>query len=172
MLSASQRLCGWLLLLFLSVIVAATVQALLALSLLAFLAQDRGADSVSGVVLLNDQRPGRKASSIQVELQRLDHTIEPMKTTVNSDGEYRFFMVRGGRYVVTARAPGYRTTTTEFEIVSQDRLRGSTRLVLIPEQTVNHVVDKGDVVSQNELKARRGPSNSWSKRNGLSIREN
>jgi len=120
---------------------------------LCLVAQDDTA-TIAGQVLLNDRRPGVFASSIQVELNREDRPGEAMKVSVNADGEYRLMNLKSGTYVITVTAPGYKPATARIELISGTRVRGNTKLVLLPESSPKAEKHSG-VVSQNELRAPR-----------------
>ena len=120
---------------------------------LCLVAQDDTA-TIAGQVLLNDRRPGVFASSIQVELNREDRPGEALKVSVNADGEYRLMNLKSGTYIITVTAPGYKPATARIELISGTRVRGNTKLVLLPESSPKAERHSG-VVSQNELRAPR-----------------
>ncbi|PYU87128.1 MAG: hypothetical protein DMG08_28650, partial [Acidobacteria bacterium] len=120
---------------------------------LCLVAQDDTA-TIAGQVLLNDRRPGVFASSIQVELNREDRPGEALKVSVNADGEYRLMNLKSGTYIITVTAPGYKPATARIELISGTRVRGNTKLVLLPESSPKAEKHSG-VVSQNELRAPR-----------------
>jgi len=112
-------------------------------------------ETLSGLVLIDDHRPGNFASFIEVELKYLARQEESFKTTVTPDGEYRFGGLRPDAYMITARAPGYKTVTLRVDLVRGSRARGTTRLVLMPEMpspAAGHVRE-GGIISRNELRA-------------------
>ena len=115
---------------------------------LCLVAQDDTA-TIAGQVLLNDRRPGVFASSIQVELNREDRPGEALKVSVNADGEYRLMNLKSGTYIITVTAPGYKPATARIELISGTRVRGNTKLVLLPESSPKAERHSG-VVSQNE----------------------
>jgi len=130
------------------------IRALIPLSItLCLLAQDN-TGTIAGQVLLNDRRPGVFASSIQVELNREDRPGEALKVSVNADGEYRLMNLKSGTYIITVTAPGYKPATARIELISGTRVRGNTKLVLLPESSPKAEKHSG-VVSQNELRAPR-----------------
>ncbi len=108
---------------------------------------------LSGLVLINDRRPGEMANRIEVELKEEHRLADGVKTTVTADGEYHFNGLRPAAYFVTARAPGYKTVTIKVDLIRGSRARQSTRLVLSPEMALPGHIREGGVVSQNELRA-------------------
>ncbi|HYK89318.1 MAG TPA: tetratricopeptide repeat protein [Acidobacteriota bacterium] len=112
-------------------------------------------ETLSGLVLVNDHRPGDLAPLIEIELTFLDRQEQNFKTTVSSDGEYRFGALRPGSFEITARAPGYKTVKLRVDLVRGSRTRGTTRLVLLPEipPPASGRMKQGGVVSRNELHA-------------------
>lgn len=110
---------------------------------------------ITGTIFVNDQPPGSLATSIELELSQHDRPGELKKGNVSSDGEYRILNVRSGAYILTARAPGYKTVRIELEIISSNRVRGNTRIVLMPETSASTAEPKSGTVSRNELKASR-----------------
>jgi tetratricopeptide (TPR) repeat protein len=113
----------------------------------------QGTEAISGQILLNDQPPGSRASTVQVELHVGNRSGEPMRTMVSPEGEYRFVNLKVGLFIVVARAPGYQPAKTEVETMGGNQTRGNTRLVLVPEQSLPQGKQTASVVSQNELRA-------------------
>ncbi len=114
----------------------------------------QGTEMITGQVLLNDRPPGPLASMVQVELQLSNRPGEPMRATVNAEGEYRFVNLGVGQFTVAARAPGYKPAKSDVETMGGNQTRGSTRLVLVSEQALPKGASAGPVViSQNELRA-------------------
>jgi len=111
--------------------------------------------TISGRVLLNERRPGDLSPSVQVELVAINRPGESSRATVNSEGEFRFLNVTGGGYFINAMAPGYKSVRTQIELIGGSQVRGTTKLVLLPEHPVMGNEERKDVVSQNELKAPR-----------------
>src|SRR5213083_2037802 len=114
--------------------------------LLCLLLQDN-TTAITGHVLLNDRRPGVLASSIQVELNREDRPGEAQKVSVNADGEYRLMNLKSGTYIITVTAPGYKPATARIELISGTRVRGNTKLVLLPESALPKSEKHSGVVS-------------------------
>src|SRR5262245_28241339 len=113
----------------------------------------QGTETITGQVLLNDRPPGSLASTVQVELYIGDRPGEPMKTLVSPEGEYRFINLKVGLFRVVARAPGYKSASSDVETMGGNQTRGNTRLVLPPEHSLPKENSTGSLISQNELKA-------------------
>ena len=110
-------------------------------------------ETLSGQVLINDKRPGDLAKLIEVEVRDQNRPASAMTTTVTADGEYHFNSLSPATYLVTARAPGYKTVTIRVDLVRGSRARGTTKLVLMPEVTPVGNTREGGIISQNELRA-------------------
>src|SRR5436309_16008773 len=121
---------------------------------LCLLAQDNTA-TIAGQVLLNDRRPGVFASSIQIELNREDRPGEALKVSVNAEGEYRLMNVKSGIYIITVTAPGYTPANSRIELISGTHVRGNTKVVLLPENSLPKAEKRSGAVSRNDLRAPR-----------------
>jgi tetratricopeptide (TPR) repeat protein len=108
--------------------------------------------SVSGVVLLNERRPGDGATSIRVELTT-ERGGEGIRAVVTESGEYKFGGLKPGVYVVSARAPGFKPAASRVEINPVGQVRGSTTLDLVPENELPKINHEGEIISRNELRA-------------------
>ncbi len=107
---------------------------------------------ITGMVLMEEVRPGEHAPEIQVELTT-EHGGEGIKTVVTESGDYKFGGLETGTYLITAKAPGYAPVTTRVEINNVGQVRGVTRLDLVKEAGLPVITHDGEVVSQNALKA-------------------
>ncbi len=108
--------------------------------------------SVTGVVLMEEARPGARAPQIQVELTT-EHGREGIRTVVTESGDYKFGGLDPGSYLITARSPGYVSATTRVEINNVGQVRGVTQLDLVPDPALPVISHDGEVISQNTLKA-------------------
>ncbi|RPI22005.1 MAG: hypothetical protein EHM61_23360 [Acidobacteria bacterium] len=109
---------------------------------------------ITGVVLVNEKRPGVHAPEIQVQLTT-ERRGEGIRSVVTESGDYKFGGLESGTYLITASAPGYRTVTTRIEINNVGQVRGVTTLDLVSETPLPTVSHDGEVISQNALKAPR-----------------
>jgi tetratricopeptide (TPR) repeat protein len=117
-----------------------------------FLAQEYQ-ESFSGKVLVDDRPPGDFADKIVLELVVTDRPTEPLKALVSPTGEYRFYGLFRGSYILRASAPRCHPASTRIDLLGANRLRGITTLTLQHEMTIPEKKVGIAIVAQNELRA-------------------